>query len=109
MGCSGLLPCFVHGGCLNWAPGIIGGMASIGVAYFFTVHTAVYGVHVVSSASGYSFYAGVMVSGVGTCIHSAHRAIGRVAGSVMMAKFEVLVALISRVGGIEFHHSSMFI
>jgi hypothetical protein len=84
-------------------------MGSVGVACFFTVRTAVYGVCAVSSASGWAFYAGVIISGVGTCTHGAHRAVGRVAGGVMMAEFEALAALVSRVGGVEFHHSSMFV
>jgi hypothetical protein len=84
-------------------------MGGVGVACFFTVRTAVYGVRAVSSMSGRAFYTGVIVSGVGTCTHGAHRAVGRVAGGIMMAKFEALVALVSRAGGVEFRHSSMFV
>jgi hypothetical protein len=99
----------VHGGRLDWAPGAVGGVGGVGVACFFIVRTAVYGVCAVSSMSGRVFYAGVIISGVGTCIHGAHRAVGRVAGGVMMAEFEALAALVSRAGGVEFRHSSMFI
>jgi hypothetical protein len=99
----------VHGGRLDWAPGVVGSVGGVGVACFFTVRTAIYGVRAVSSASGRAFYAGVIVSGVGTCTHGAHRAVGRVAASVMMAEFEALAALISRAGGVEFRHSSMFV
>jgi hypothetical protein len=99
----------VHSGRLDWAPGVVGSVGGVGVACFFTVRTAVYGVRAVSSASGWAFYVGVIVSGVGTYTHGAHRAVGRVAGGMMMAEFEALAALISRAGGVEFHHSSMFI
>jgi hypothetical protein len=84
-------------------------MGGVGVACFFTVRTAVYGVSAVSSTSGRAFYAGVIVSGVGTCTHGAYRAVGRVAGGVMMAEFEALAALVSRAGGVKFRHSSIFI
>jgi hypothetical protein len=84
-------------------------MGGVRVACFFTVCTAVYGVRAVSSASGWAFYVGVIISGVGTYAYSAYRAVGRVAGGMMMAEFEALAALVSRVGGVEFHHSSIFV
>jgi hypothetical protein len=99
----------VHGGRLDWAPGVVGSMGGVGVACFFTVRTAVHGIRAVSSTSGRAFYAGGIISGVGTCTHGAHRDVGRVAGGMMMAEFEALVALITRVGGVEFRHSSMFV
>jgi hypothetical protein len=84
-------------------------MGGVRVACFFTVRTAVYGMCAVSSTSGRVFYVGVIISGVGICTHGIHRAVGGVAGGVMIAEFEALVALISRVGGVEFRHLSMFV